>query len=83
MALYFITYDLRGERDYQKLYDELARFNAVQVLESTWCFNRFNTNAKGLVSHFGTFIDSDDGLLIDESIDYATKNTNASPQDIK
>jgi len=83
MALYFITYDLRGERDYQKLYDELSRFNAVQVLESTWCFNRYNTNAKGLANHFGRFIDPDDGLLIDESDDCATINTNSNPQDIK
>jgi hypothetical protein len=35
MALYFITYDLRGKRDYQRLYSELKKFNAVQVFEST------------------------------------------------
>ena len=27
MALFFLSYDLRGERDYQKLYDELTKEN--------------------------------------------------------
>ena len=50
MALYFMTYDLRNNRDYQKLYDELKLFNAVNILESTWCFNKENTNASDLRS---------------------------------
>jgi hypothetical protein len=29
MALFFLTYDLRKQRDYSKLYEELHRFNAV------------------------------------------------------
>lgn len=48
MALYFLSYDLRKKRDYQKLYDELNRFKAVKILESLYCFNRYNTNAKDL-----------------------------------
>jgi len=53
MALYFLDYDLRKKRDYQKLYDELAKFQAVHILESLWCFNRANTNAEGLRNYFG------------------------------
>lgn len=83
MALYFITYDLRKERDYQKLYDELKNFEAVQVLESTWCFKRVNTSANGLRDYFKRFIDSNDGLLIVESSDWATFNTNGTPADLK
>ncbi|MCB2196767.1 MAG: hypothetical protein KQH79_12970 [Bacteroidetes bacterium] len=82
MALYFITYDLRKSRDYQKLYDELKDFNAVKVLESTWCFNRVNTSAKNLRDYFKQFIDSDDGLLIDESKDWATYNTLGTPNNL-
>jgi hypothetical protein len=82
MALYFLTYDLRARKNYQKLYDELSKFNAVRILESTWCFNRVNTSARGLRDYFKKFIDSDDGLLISESDDWATFNTNGSPKDL-
>lgn len=83
MALYFLTYDLRNNRDYQKLYDELQSFNAVKVLESTWCFNRINTSASNLRDYFKGFIDSDDGLLIDESNSWATYNTDGTPNGLK
>ena len=82
MALYFLTYDLRSERNYQKLYDELKNFNAVQVLESTWCFKRVNTSASGLRDYFLKFVDSDDGLLVDESNSCATHKTNGTPNDL-
>lgn len=82
MALFFIDYDLRNARDYQTLYDELARFNAVHVLESCWCFNRFNITASGLRDHFKQFIDSDDGLLITEvdATKWATWNAIKTPK---
>ncbi len=34
MALFFLTYDLRKKRDYQKLYDELEKFKAVEFWSS-------------------------------------------------
>ncbi|WP_299211661.1 hypothetical protein [uncultured Aquimarina sp.] len=83
MALYFLTYDLRKSKDYQKLYDELENFNAVKVLESTWCFNRINTSATKLRDYFRSFIDEDDGILIDESNSWATFKTDSSPNDLK
>jgi hypothetical protein len=83
MALYFLTYDLRQTKDYQTLYDELAKYNAVRVLKSTWCFYRFNTDPKGLRDYFKQFIDSDDGLLIDESSNWATVNVEGTPKDLK
>ena len=83
MALYFISYDLRNKRDYQKLYDELKRFDAVQILESTWSFKRINTSAPELRDYFRKFIDSDDGLLIDESNFWATINTTKTPKELK
>ena len=82
MALYFLTYDLRGGGDYQKLYDELGNFDGVQVLESTWCFKRINTSASQLRDHFKEFIDKDDGLLVDQSNSWATFNTNGTPKDL-
>lgn len=83
MALYFLTYDLRKEKDYQKLYDELSSFNAVRVLKSTWCFRRVDTTAEGLREYFKQFIDADDGLLIDESTAWATYKAEGTPKDLK
>ena len=66
MALFFLSYDLRNKRDYQPLYDELKKFNAVRMLEACWCFKRINTNAKGLRDYFKQFVDGDDGLLVSQ-----------------
>jgi len=83
MALYFLDYDLRQERGYQKLYDELAKFNAVRLLESAWCFKRVNTTAAKLRDHFKGFIDANDGLAITEVTDWATYGTLGTPNDLK
>lgn len=82
MALYFLTYDLRNKRDYQKLYDELESFKAVRVLESTWCFNRYDTSAIKLREYFKSFVDSDDGLLVVEASDWASIRTKGTPNDL-
>lgn len=36
MKIFFVDYDLRGDRDYQTLYDELNRLHGIRVLESLW-----------------------------------------------
>lgn len=82
MALFFLTYDLRNSRSYQTLYEELSKFNAVRILESTWCFNRFNIKAKGLRDYFKQFVDSDDGIIVSEVTDWASSNTDGSPNDL-
>ena len=89
MALYFLSYDLRGNRDYEKLYDELEKFNAVRMLESNWCFKRINTTAKSLRDYFKKFIDSDDGLVVSEVAtsnginQWGTYGSKESPNDLK
>ena len=82
MALFFITYDLRKSRNYQPLYDELKSFQAVRILESTYCFKRVNTNAKNLRAYFQKLIDSDDGLIVSEVSDWSSYNTNGTPNDL-
>ena len=82
MSLYFLTYDLRNSKNYQTLYDELNDYNAVRILESTWCFNRVNTSAKGLRDYFKKFIDSDDGLMVSEVTDWASTKTDGTPNDL-
>ena len=74
---YVLSYDLISPgQDYQKLWDELASFNAYRVLESQWTFDRINTNASGLRNHFQQFIDTNDRLLIIclDSADWAAYN---------
>jgi hypothetical protein len=82
MALYILSYDLRKQRDYQPLWDELGKFHAVRILESDWCFNRINTDTKGLRDYFKKFIDSDDGLLVAEVNDWATYKAIKTPNDL-
>lgn len=82
MALFFLEYDLRKQRDYQKMYDELNKFNAVRILESLWCFNRVNTNCENLRNHFSSFIDKDDGLIVSEVTNWASKNVLATPKQL-
>ena len=64
MALFVLSYDLRNERIYQPLYNELARFGAVRVLESCWCFNYAGGEAVRLREHFRRFMDGDDGVFV-------------------
>ncbi|KMV29080.1 hypothetical protein AB733_20095 [Photobacterium swingsii] len=83
MALYFITYDLRKSRDYQKLYTELKEYNAVRILESTWCFKRDNTSPSRLRDHFKSIIDGDDAIMVSEVTNWASINTDGNPNQLK
>ncbi|HCF9254933.1 TPA: hypothetical protein NI610_005934 [Pseudomonas aeruginosa] len=83
MALFFLEYDLRKQRNYDALYTELAAFNAVRILKSLWCFNRVNTSASGLRDHFRKFIDSDDGIIISEVTDWAAYSVEGNPNQLK
>lgn len=82
MALFFLTYDLRNRRDYQSLYDKLNEFNAVRMLESTWCFNRINIDTAGLRDYFRNYIDDDDGLIVSEVSGWASRRTDGTPKDL-
>lgn len=79
MALYFLDYDLRKQRNYQPLYDELTALGAVRVLQSTWCFNRSNTSPSNLRDHFRQFIDNDDAVCVTEVSNWATWKTLSNP----
>ena len=82
MKKYFISYDLRNNRDYQKLYDELERFGAIQILESVYCIKYQDDKTEELRDHFKGFIDSDDGLLVVKSAFWAGLNLDNSPNDL-
>ena len=82
MVKYFLSYDLRNNRDYQKLYDELAAFNSIQVLESLHCFKYQDSKTKELRDHFAKFIDSDDGLIVIKPASWAARKLDNSPNDL-
>lgn len=83
MALYFVSYDLRGQnRNYPKLYEKLESLGAVQVLESTYCLERDNTTVKKIRNYLCRFIDDDDGVCVTEVTDWATYSTYSSPDDL-
>jgi CRISPR/Cas system-associated endoribonuclease Cas2 len=65
MSLFVITYDLRKNRNYQTLYDELERLDAFRVLESVFLADLSNTAAE-VRDHLESFIDGDDGILVVE-----------------
>ena len=82
MALYFVNYDLRGQRDYPGLYEALQSLSAVKVLESVYCFRHNNTTAGALRDYFREFIDRDDGVCVTEVAHWATYKTDGTPNDL-
>ena len=82
MALYFLSCDLRKDRDYPYLYDALRDFNAVRLLESTWCFNKANTSSKELCDYFKGVIDPNDRVVVSEISGWASFKTDGTPNDL-
>lgn len=74
MKSYLVSYDLKKNRNYQKLYDALDVMGAKRILESTWLFKERNTNSDYLRDYFKTVIDSDDMLLVSEVTDLSIFN---------
>lgn len=79
MDLFFLSYDLRKQRDYQPLYDALGSVGATRVLESVWCFKRENTTAAALRDAFAKLIDADDGLLVIQATAWAGRKLDGNP----
>lgn len=74
MPSYLITYDLRKERNYRKLYECLEQWKAVALLESVWL-----ADLKGPASEvrriLQSHMDHNDGLAVLElksQFDWAT-----------
>ena len=82
MYTFFLSYDLRNDRDYKSFYDELSSYKAVKMLDSCWFLNKRNTDASSLRDHFRQFLDSDDRLLVSRADGWAAYNAADSPNDI-
>jgi hypothetical protein len=80
MKIFFVDYDLRGDRDYQTLYDELNRLHGIRVLESLWSLKlNDNTDCELVRDHLMQFIDSDDGIIVSEVRAYAWSRVDNKP----
>ena len=80
MKIFFVDYDLRGDRDYQTLYDELNRLHGIRVLESLWSLKlNDNTTCVSLRDHLMQFIDNDDGIIVSEVVAYAYSRVDNKP----
>lgn len=81
MAHYLTSYNLFEKSDYKELYDELEAYNAVQIVETVWYFNRQNTNVVDICLHFKSFIGKDDCLFVSEINEWAAYKTDNQPID--
>jgi hypothetical protein len=67
MAVYQISYDLRGKRpeDYESLWTAIKQYPNVHLLGSTWLLQS-NGSAANVYSHLHSHFHVDDRLLISE-----------------
>lgn len=65
MPAYMISYDLRRDRNYDALTQQLRTWNCVRPLRSLW-FGNLTGSAETIRDLLRTLIDGDDGLLVIE-----------------
>lgn len=65
MTTFTVSYDLIKRKDYQTLWDELARLGAHRTQASYWLVNVSNS-AKELHDHLKSFADGDDRIWVSE-----------------
>ncbi len=63
MAWFVISYDLRKQRNYQGLYDGLATWKAIPLLESMWLAELVGP-ASTVRDLLRSFVDDDDGIAV-------------------
>lgn len=64
MSVYQINYDLRNQRNYQSLYDQIKVYSSwCRPLESCWIIST-NQSASQVGEHLRAVMDADDGLLV-------------------
>lgn len=80
MKIFFVDYDLRQEKDYKTLTDELVRLGGIRVLKSLWSLKLADTNTCVIVrDHLKKFMDKDDGIIVSEVIGYACSSVDNAP----
>ena len=65
MALFVVSYDLRKNKDYKRIIEELERLGGHRALESFWFVDLENT-AVQVRDHLKDYVDSDDQFAVVE-----------------
>lgn len=65
MGLYLISYDLRKQRNYEPLWDALAKAHASRLLQSVWLVE-LSAEIGSVRQALSALIDDDDGVAVIE-----------------
>lgn len=71
MALYFLSFELKRNKNNKKLREELHKHSAQKILTSLWSLETNDSNVLGLVDRFSSCIHKGDRLLVTESKGWA------------
>ncbi len=84
MATYIVSYDLRKEKNYEKLYDAIKSYwTYAKILESLWAIKSNQTKSE-IRNYLSSFMDNDDWLFVLKSgKEWAWKNVNCSNEWLK
>jgi len=64
MNAYLISYDLRVNRDYERLYEAIKSYGTyAKILESVWGIVT-DASASEIRDHLENFVDKDDGIFV-------------------
>ena len=78
MPLYYLSYN--QHHAHQSIDAELARFDAVAVMQSLWCFEFHAANSSNhLLSHFQKFVAQDESLIVIEIKSSSFMNMDNNP----
>lgn len=67
MPCYVISYDLRGARDYEDLYEAIKGYGTwAHILESTWAVVT-DDSAADICDNLQQYTDNDDGVFVVKS----------------
>ncbi len=73
MRMFWVSYDLIKQKDYQRLLDRLKQLGAKKVVLSVWAL-RGDYTCVSLRGDLQQYVDGDDRVLVVESTDWASGN---------
>ena len=66
MPLYSVTYELKGEKDYEKIWAALDDLDSVKVQRTHYLVSSDHRTAADLRTHLKQFVDKNDRLMVIE-----------------
>ncbi|KZY94216.1 MULTISPECIES: hypothetical protein [unclassified Erythrobacter] len=64
MAYFAVSYQLNKNKDYQKLWDEMARLGGHKAMRSFYLLELTNETAASVKNHLAAFVDDDDMIFV-------------------